>query len=889
MIALLVIGGLFFLVIVPIFAISAALRAGALRGDVDRLTASISALHRRIADLEQRNPPAAAPPPPLVFPGVEPGAAPEPEPVGAPEPEAPFAPEPKHAPEPAAVPLPAPEPQHEPVRAAKVPAPSFEQRLGGSVFVWIGAVMLALAGAFLVKYSIDVGLLSPGVRVFLGLLLGAALLGAGQWMRPRSTNIAQALAAAAIADWFASLFAATALYHLIDPLTGFIALGLVTAIGIALSLREGMLVGLVGIAGGLITPAIVHTDTPQPAALFVYLYLIQLGALVLQHKRGWWPLAALGIGGGLIWVVLMVTASPVESGLLGVAAISLPLFLLATDLTQLWSLYGRGGVAISREMTITARAASIACFVLMAFWLMVHGFQLDDWSFLILLAVLHLAAARRFAAEEIPALVGAVIAVGAYAAWGPAVVGMPYPDTWIDRSNDVILIGVTLGVIFGAGGFWFALGAAKPVRWAGLSTLGTAFLFGGAYLNLNRADLLLSWPIQAVILAALHMGAAERMNRLRHVEPKYTGALGLHCLAVSGFLALAVPMRLEREWIAVSWAIELPVMAWVALKLDLPWLKRGIWIGGALVVAAVLLSGFPAGEWILFNRLLYGIGIPCAGLILTAQILKRTAADKETRLLVTVLELAGACLLALLIALEIDHGVGRVVTDSGADFLRVGIAIIVWAALALALHHLYRRQNDPAFLTAAHGFTVLACLALLLGAILAVNPLVEHIDVGETWLFNRLMVVYAIPAVLLLLLADQLRRPVVPTKAGEIPARLVGLLALVTGFIWVTLTIRQIAQGPFLDGGDITLREQFGYSAAWTLYGLMLLGLGTWKRSQVLRYASAVVILITVTKVFLIDASDLTGLLRVGSFLGLGLSLMGIGYLYQRLLFKRRD
>ncbi len=65
--------------------------------------------------------------------------------------------------------------------------------------------------------------------------------------------------------------------------------------------------------------------------------------------------------------------------------------------------------------------------------------------------------------------------------------------------------------------------------------------------------------------------------------------------------------------------------------------------------------------------------------------------------------------------------------------------------------------------------------------------------------------------------------------------------------------------------------------------------MGTWKHSQVLRYASAVVILLTVSKVFLIDASDLTGLYRVASFLGLGLSLIGIGYLYQRLLFRRGE
>jgi uncharacterized membrane protein len=39
--------------------------------------------------------------------------------------------------------------------------------------------------------------------------------------------------------------------------------------------------------------------------------------------------------------------------------------------------------------------------------------------------------------------------------------------------------------------------------------------------------------------------------------------------------------------------------------------------------------------------------------------------------------------------------------------------------------------------------------------------------------------------------------------------------------------------------------------------------------------------------VFFIDMSDLTGIYRALSFIGLGLVLMGIGWFYQRLLFPR--
>ena len=54
-----------------------------------------------------------------------------------------------------------------------------------------------------------------------------------------------------------------------------------------------------------------------------------------------------------------------------------------------------------------------------------------------------------------------------------------------------------------------------------------------------------------------------------------------------------------------------------------------------------------------------------------------------------------------------------------------------------------------------------------------------------------------------------------------------------------------------------------------------------------LRYASLAVLMVVVLKVFLFDMSDLTGLYRVASFLGLGLCLVAIGYLYQRYVFPR--
>src|SRR5262249_5554028 len=167
-------------------------------------------------------------------------------------------------------------PQSKPPPAA--PVVGLEERLGARAFIWIGGIALALAGAFLVKYSIDQGWLGPAVRCGLGVAFGLLLLGGGEAMRRCEVRTAPSPSAAGIAVLYASLFAAIALYGLIDAATGFLVLAGLTAGAIALALRQGPFVGLLGLAGGFLTPAIVHTDQPDALVLFGYLFAIQLGS-----------------------------------------------------------------------------------------------------------------------------------------------------------------------------------------------------------------------------------------------------------------------------------------------------------------------------------------------------------------------------------------------------------------------------------------------------------------------------------------------------------------------------------------------------------------------------------------------------------------------------------
>ena len=123
-------------------------------------------------------------------------------------------------------------------------------------------------------------------------------------------------------------------------------------------------------------------------------------------------------------------------------------------------------------------------------------------------------------------------------------------------------------------------------------------------------------------------------------------------------------------------------------------------------------------------------------------------------------------------------------------------------------------------------------------------------------------------------------RPATPTPSP--PA------ALILALTYVTFEIRRLYHGPVLTSGPTTGAEQYTYSIAWLAFGVVLLGIGILFNSQRARLASAAVIALTILKAFLIDMSTLTGVYRALSFMCLGLVLVAIGWLYQRILFRRQ-
>jgi len=791
---------------------------------------------------------------------------------------------------------------------------SWELLFGARGFVWIGGLSIALAGAFFVKYSLDEGLISPALRIALALLFGFILLVAGEWMRSRSTSIAQALIAAGFADLFASLFAAHALYDLIPAAEDFLLLGAVTAGGILAALRHGPFVGLVGIAGGFLTPALVNSNEPHPTALFVFLFLILFGALVLWRRRRWWYVAALGLVGSLGWIWLMVALNWIETDNSRLGEIQLPVFVIAISALLIWTfdarvaLWGRVGPLMT-PLTLIERAIDIGGCLLatlfLAAWLANGGYNLLDWTALLVLMTLHLLGGRIYAKRDVIGF-GCAALVLATLAIMPLSTRLYVGDTLVNRETDIIALSVVLGILLSIGGYSISFGSRQPVRWSGLSVLSCVALFAIAYIDFRDRELWLSWPLLSVLLAGLHLVFAERLFNRRGSDLPYRASFALHCLAVIGFIAAAIPLQVGNGWIAVIWSLMLPAVIWISDRLQEVWLRRVVWVAVPGILIALLLSGFPVSDRPILNWLLYGIGIPFLSFVACGWLLRQQESAMpaaENRGLLLLVDLTAAFLGFLLVSLEVRqffHGTQMV--SANLSLTEVVTLGVLWLLASYVIIRVALQRDEVKLIWAALLLAILGGCAIVFGPLLFLNPLFNAIDVGKTPIFNKALYAYLAPLLscLLLLRGFDRARAVIAGNAdlvGNITAMrlILGAVAIVTGFVGVSILNRQLfagaivawPSGSFL--GDLKNdAELYGYSLAWLLYGAALILLAIFVDSRPLRHAAAGVILLAILKVFLIDAAGLTGLYRVASFLGLGLCLMVLGYLYQRFVLVRR-
>jgi uncharacterized membrane protein len=513
--------------------------------------------------------------------------------------------------------------------------------------------------------------------------------------------------------------------------------------------------------------------------------------------------------------------------------------------------------------------------------------------FVVLVATTVAIAWRSDAAAAVPA--AAVLVILIFVQWSfnfnvaeLAILSGAVPDSAWQPDRFLFGAPLTLGgafaLLFGVSGFLAQERSARPlsaILWSAPAVFAPLAILIALYYRIADFEQSIPFAGAAVLLAGAFALATEALSR-RGPRPGGDAAGAIFATGAIASLALALSLTLAKGWLTVALALMVPGIAWVAEKRPWPALR---WLAAAVTVGVLgriawdpRIVGDAIGMRPVFNWLLYGYGVPAASFCLAGYMLRRRADDAPAR----VVDAASLLFTVLLIVLEVRHFITGDPYGTGSALAETALDVSLLLAVVIGLERLRVKSGSMVHDLGARLLAACVFVMIVFSLGVSANPIFTGEPVGGP-VINLVLLGYGLPAVLAGVLAF-VTYGTRPSWYGSTAAA----TALALGLAYLSLEIRTLYHGPVLTEGATSDAEQYAYSAVWLLFGVVLLAAGIFLRSLTLRIASAAVVVLTVLKVFLVDMSDLTGIYRALSFLGLGVVLIGIGWFYQRLLFPRR-
>jgi uncharacterized membrane protein len=766
-------------------------------------------------------------------------------------------------------PAPAPKPRR------PIPMPAWAQRIAAAnTIVKVGLAMLFLGLVFLARFAAEHVTVPLEVRLAGIGITGVVLLVVGWRLRLRARGYGLLLQGGGVAVVYLTLFAAVKLAGLQPLALVFVLMLTVSLLAALLAVRQdAQALAVVAALGGYATPLLLSTGGGSIAMLLGYDFVLGLGvALVAWFKH--WP------------------------------RLNLIAFGFTAFIAGAWGL-----------TDYTAADYAVAQGFLIAFWLLFTAVLLmpgrraqepERWlQSTLLFGVPVFGSGMQYALLQPDAMAVALAALVVAAAY----VGLA---AWVRRRAAHALVFeafIALGAVFGTlvipfalsaeatAGAWALEGAAA--MWLGLRQRRLRVLATGLAL-MALGGITLVWAMSSgnadglqapsQLLNALLIGAAglagARLLSRDNSRPWHAGA----ALALVGWgtlwLAVAAGIVLD-QWVAAPhvWAVSVALIAAIAaMLLGLQALWRwpaAAWPTALLLpswallgVAGAVFHGAPslAGGW---------WALPLA-LVAQALVLQRTAPHWPA--LPRNVTHAGSLLaFALLGALEARHWTADL-GDPGSAWGWLGWLLVPALLLGLVLRqqrHAPERQAWPLRLaTAAYAQAGAAVLSLALAAwVLIANwaspgnaqplpyiPVLNPLDLG---------IAAALLAVVAWLRSPAAAATGLPLQTLAVPAG--------TAFLWLNgMLIRSFHHWggvPYhVDGWLDSRGVQTGLALLWSGLALVLMLLGTRRHQRAPWLAGAVLLGAVVLKLLIFDLQGSGTVLRIVSFIGVGVLMLVIGY-----------
>jgi uncharacterized membrane protein len=447
-----------------------------------------------------------------------------------------------------------------------------------------------------------------------------------------------------------------------------------------------------------------------------------------------------------------------------------------------------------------------------------------------------------------------------------------------------------------------ASSAASPtLAWVDVGLLGAVVLAAVALLAIplssRRGAAHVFFPVAAAI-ALVGVLVVAALACVTAVTPSVPWLLAVPTLtvAVLGLLAR------ERRWHGLMLGAVVPVtlgtLAWMLTGTPRPHAHSLVEILAVSGAPYALWLGYPflSGKRSLDGRLAYAVpvaaSLPFFGIVWLGAVRNRQDS------MIGVLPVTQAFLLTLVLAhlLRTEparrRDLGRLAFVAGAALAFVTVAIplqlekqwitLGWALEAFALSALYRRVPHKGLLATAAGLGAAVVVRL------SVNPAVlDYHPRGTYAVWNWYLYAYLVSASALLGAASLLANT--DDRIDQVPSLpRVSTLGRAGATLLLFLLLNIEIADYWSTGRAITFNFSSGiaqdltYTLGWALFAIALLVIGILRESRGARLTALVLLVVTVAKAFLHDLWRLGGLYRVGSFVGLALSLALVAVVLQR-------
>ncbi len=168
---------------------------------------------------------------------------------------------------------------------------------GGNLVVRVGVLVLLVGVVLLLRLLSEYIEISIATKLMAIGVAGLGLAGLGYKLTVKRFSYGITLQGTGLAIAYLSTFFAYSVYQILPSIPSFIGLGALSAVTIALAVRQNAFpLALLALSGGFFAPILTSEDTGSLVVLFSYYLLLNITIAVIAHYRPWKILNLFGAG-----------------------------------------------------------------------------------------------------------------------------------------------------------------------------------------------------------------------------------------------------------------------------------------------------------------------------------------------------------------------------------------------------------------------------------------------------------------------------------------------------------------------------------------------------------------------------------------------------------------